>query len=94
MKFFEVVKRRRSIHSFTKEEVSDKDLNNILEVARWAPSAGNSQPWRFIIVRKPENIHKIWESTTGIEFPVSSKRSISVTPQNFFKKPPHNSCLH
>ncbi len=88
MELFEVVKKRRSIHYFTDEEVSNRDLNYILEAARWAPSAGNSQPWRFIIVRKPENIHKIWESTTGIQFPISSKRSIPVTPQNFIKKVP------
>jgi len=88
LEFFEVVKKRRSIHFFTEEEVSDEDLNYILEAARWAPSAGNSQPWRFIIVRKPESIHKVWESTKGIQFPVSSKRRILVTPQNFIKKAP------
>jgi nitroreductase len=79
LEFFEVVKKRRSIHYFIDEEVSDEDLNYILEAARWAPSAGNSQPWRFIIVRSPENIHKIWESTTEI---------FNITPQNFIKKAP------
>lgn len=79
MEFFDVVKKRRSIHYFAEEEVSDDDLNYILEVARWAPSAGNAQPWRFVIVKKPENIHKVWESTTGI---------FDITPQNFIKKAP------
>ncbi len=88
LEFFDVVRKRRSIHHFTKEEISDEDLQYILEAARWAPSAGNNQPWRFIIVRDPENIYKIWESTTGIEFQISSKTSVPVTPQNFIKKAP------
>ncbi|HLY68022.1 MAG TPA: nitroreductase family protein [Chloroflexota bacterium] len=32
-------------------DVSDEQIEFILEAARWAPSAGNSQPWEFIVVR-------------------------------------------
>lgn len=88
LEFCEVVRKRRCVHSFTADEVSDEDLDYILEAARWAPSAGNSQPWRFVIVRKPENIQKVWESTTGMRFAVSSRKSIDITPQNFVKKAP------
>lgn len=88
LEFLDVVRKRRSIHHFTREEVSEEDLRYILEAARWAPSAGNGQPWSFIIVREPENIHKIWESTAGIELKISPKRSFRVTPQNFIKKAP------
>ena len=35
-------------------DVSDEQLDYILEAARWAPSAGNSQPWEFIVVRDPK----------------------------------------
>jgi nitroreductase len=88
LEFDELVKKRRSIHYFTDEEVSDDDLFHILEAARWSPSAGNNQPWRFVIARKPETIEKIWETTTGIEVPISSKKTITVTPQNFMKQAP------
>lgn len=54
MDIFEVIKLRRSVRSFTKEDVSNEQIEKILEAARWAPSAGNLQPWEFIIVRKPE----------------------------------------
>ncbi len=50
MEFDDLVKKRRSIHYFTDEAVSNQDVYYILEAARWAPSAGNNQPWRFIIV--------------------------------------------
>jgi nitroreductase len=88
MEFDELVKERRSIHYFEPDAVSEADLMHILEAARWAPSAGNNQPWRFVIVRNPEILEKIWETTTGIEVPISSKRTIKVTPQNFMKKAP------
>jgi nitroreductase len=59
MDFDDLVKKRRSIHHFTNKTVSNDDLLYILEAARWAPSAGNNQPWRFVVVRTPETIEKI-----------------------------------
>ncbi len=40
--------RRWSPRAFTGEAISHSDLMQCLEAARWAPSASNSQPWRFI----------------------------------------------
>jgi nitroreductase len=37
--------------------VSDEDVTALLEAARWAPSAGNSQPWRFLVARRGEQAH-------------------------------------
>jgi len=48
--FDKVVVKRRSIRKFKEEPVPEKILSKILEAGRWAPSAGNSQPWRFIVV--------------------------------------------
>jgi nitroreductase len=79
MEFSELVKRRRSIHHFTDDEVTDEELNYVLEAAGWAPSAGNAQPWRFIVVRDPENREKVWRATADIP---------DVTPQNFLRKAP------
>jgi nitroreductase len=39
---------RWSPRAFTQETISEADLLTILEAGRWAPSAFNSQPWRFI----------------------------------------------
>ena len=46
-----VIQDRRSIREFTAEEVSENDLNIILEAARQAPSGENAQPWRFVVVK-------------------------------------------
>jgi nitroreductase len=33
-------------------ELSDDDVRTLLEAARWAPSANNVQPWRFVVARR------------------------------------------
>jgi nitroreductase len=38
-------------------ELGDEALTAVLEAARWAPSAGNSQPWRFLVTRRGEEAH-------------------------------------
>lgn len=39
-------------------EVGHAELASLLEAARWAPSAGNGQPWRFAIGRRDDETHK------------------------------------
>jgi len=46
----EAIKQRRSIRSFENKPVSREMILQMLEAARLAPSGGNQQPWRFIVV--------------------------------------------
>ncbi len=48
----EVFQKRRSIRKYKKRELSDIKIKRILNTARWAPSAHNSQPWRFLIIKE------------------------------------------
>ena len=50
MDFLELVKKRESCRNFTGEPVSDAALREIVEAGRLAPSACNSQPWKFYVV--------------------------------------------
>jgi len=54
LELFEAIKARRSIRAFTGEEVSEEIVRKLIDAARWAPSAGNIQPWEFVVVRKLE----------------------------------------
>ena len=54
MDVFEAIKGRRSVRAFTNKPVSDEEVMKLIDAARWAPSAGNIQPWEFVIVRDPE----------------------------------------
>lgn len=51
MEFTETLMARRSIRKFTSEPVSDEQVELVLRAAMAAPSAGNEQPWRFVVVR-------------------------------------------
>ncbi|MBC7264804.1 MAG: nitroreductase family protein [Chloroflexi bacterium] len=46
-----LLKTRRSIRRYRPDPVPEEMLEQILEAGRWAPSAGNRQPWAFIVVR-------------------------------------------
>ena len=50
MDVLQVIKERRSIRQYSQEPVSEDQLTQILETGRWAPSRGNSQPWKFIVL--------------------------------------------
>ena len=50
MDILELMKKRESCRSFTGEPVKDELLREIVEAGRLAPSACNSQPWKFYVV--------------------------------------------
>ncbi len=52
----ELMKKRRSIRQFTPKPLSEEIFIRLIEAARTAPSAGNKQPWRFLIVRNRDLI--------------------------------------
>ena len=51
MDLFKAIQDRRSVRVYTDEEVSQEDIEKLIDAARWAPSAGNIQPWEFVVVR-------------------------------------------
>lgn len=65
--FLDVLRRRRSVRSGFLEDVPvpDDHILSVIEAARWAPSAGNSQPWEFIVIRDRETRNRIVEIYKG-----------------------------
>lgn len=59
MKFEEVVRTTFAAREFTEEAIPDDVLYRILEHARFAPSGGNRQGWRVIIVRDPSTRRRL-----------------------------------
>ena len=80
-----LVTERRSVRRFTQESVSRQDIEKVLDVARQAPSAANSQPWEFVVVQDQTMRHKIAMAAASL-FPEARKRdpsfnwSMSVQP--------------
>lgn len=50
----ELMKGRRSVRRLRPDPVPRELIERILEAARWAPSPHGTQPWRFVVVTKPE----------------------------------------
>ncbi len=63
MEFDQVTQTRRSIRNYKPEPVSDKAIFDILEAAHLAPSGGNIQPWRFVVIRSQEIKEKLKATT-------------------------------
>lgn len=48
---FENIITRTSDRKYTTEDISDSEVETLLRAAMAAPSAGNKQPWRFVVIR-------------------------------------------
>lgn len=57
---------RWSPRAFTNATMSEKELLTILEAARWAPSAFNAQPWRFVYTLRGDDS---WDAILGALLP-------------------------
>jgi len=54
MSLIDVILNRRSIRRYKSDPIPEDVLHRILEAGRLAPSAGNRQPWHFIVITDPE----------------------------------------
>jgi nitroreductase len=63
--FLSLVQARQSVRKYTDKPVEPEKLQRCLEAARLAPSASNSQPWKFVVVNDPELVQKVARETIG-----------------------------
>ena len=54
MDVFECIEKRRSIRSFKSTPLPEEDVRKILRAGIMAPSAGNIQPWEFVVTTKED----------------------------------------
>jgi len=57
--YFKLLKKRRSIRDFEDKEVSLEIVKEIIKESCLAPSSGNGQPWRFIIINNRDMIKRL-----------------------------------
>ena len=62
MSLNDVIKKRRSVRKYLPQMVPTDAVLEVLVAAGWAPSAHNSQPWRFIILENPSVKHELAEA--------------------------------
>lgn len=59
MELSDAIRNRRSIRRFEGREVPRETIDRILDVARWAPSGNNVQPWRFMVITEKGKIEEL-----------------------------------
>jgi len=68
MDIFESMKKRRPVKKFKRVPIPEEKLNSVLGSMRLAPSAANSQPWKFIVVRDDQMKQRLASACQGQRF--------------------------
>lgn len=78
----DIIKSRISTRAFTNEPVTEDTVRELLEVARWAPSGGNLQPWQVHVVtgKARDRLIQLVQSAIA-ENPFGDESEISVYPK-------------
>ncbi len=82
----EAIKRRISTREFLRQPLAEQLVHEILDVARWAPSGGNLQPWKVIAVAGAER-QAVTELARSMRFAGAPDESIErpIYPPNLWE---------
>jgi nitroreductase/ketosteroid isomerase-like protein len=58
---FNIIKNRRTVRKFKSTPVPEEHIMKILDAARFAPTAGNQQPWKFLVIQNREKLDQLKE---------------------------------
>ena len=73
MHFFELISTRQSVRSYKPDDISDIELQQVLEAARLAPTAHNSQPLKLIIINsagREKELRRIYDRDWFVQSPI------------------------
>jgi nitroreductase len=87
---FDVVKTRRSVRKFKPDAVPEADITRILDAARQAPTSGNQQPWKFLVIRDRAKIDQMKEVCVQRALDYYDKRTDNITTREESEKSARN----
>ncbi len=62
LSIWEIFQKRRSVRKFKPDAVPREEITKILDAARMAPTSGNQQPWKFLVVTNKNKINEMKEA--------------------------------
>lgn len=83
----EAVRKVRQVRQYLEGEVTDEQLNTLLEIARWTGSSRNTQPWRFIVVRDKAMLKQLGDLRENITWVGDAALAIGLVSPG--ENPPH-----
>ncbi len=66
MDLFDAIQGRKSIRRFKQTPVPDEDIKKILDAGRLAPSANNTQPWSFVVIKDRKMLRKMADAARAM----------------------------
>ena len=66
METVEAIKTRRSIRKYKSDSISEQTVKELLELAAWAPSGLNSQPWSFVVIEDQEYLKSFSDQSKAL----------------------------
>ncbi|MBO0713131.1 MAG: nitroreductase family protein [Acidimicrobiales bacterium] len=85
METWDALTARRNVREYSDKEIPDDVLERILEAGRRAPSASNTQPWDFVVVRgreRLEELAKVWQGAGHVARSNATIAVITPVPEN------------
>jgi nitroreductase len=82
---WDALRARRNVRQFTEQPVPDEALDRILEAGRRAPSAGNWQPWDFVVVTDRAQLvelAKVWQGARHVAGAAAAIAIVAPEPQD------------
>lgn len=83
METWDAIRSRRDVREFSERPVADADLERVLEAGRRAPSAGNLQPWDFVVVRDRDQLQAlagVWQGAGHVAGAQAAVALVSSVP--------------
>ncbi len=72
--FLDIFKKRRSVRKFKPTPIPDEHIMKILDAARSAPTSGNQQPWKFLVIQDREKLDQLKEECVSAALERARKR--------------------
>lgn len=78
METFAALASRRHVRNFSPRPIEREHLDQILEVGRRAPSAGNAQPWDFVVSTEPEQLAALARTSSSAAHVAESAANVTL----------------
>lgn len=83
---WEVFQKRRSVRKFRPDAIPETHITQIIDAARMAPTSGNQQPWKFLIIQDKKVINQMMEACINQSLSRFDSKNTKETKEQFTEK--------
>lgn len=74
---FDIFNTRRSVRKFKPDPIPEEHILKMMEIAHTAPTAGNQQPWKFLVIQDREKISQLKKECINSSLNQAKQRGIT-----------------